>query len=58
MRKDGGMAILETGDTLTDGVIRLRPWQIGDAPTGFEAVCESMDALKPWMSRAHDGYRL
>jgi ribosomal-protein-serine acetyltransferase len=51
------MAILETGETLTDGVIRLRPWQIGDAPGGFEAVCESLEALKPWMSWAHDGYQ-
>ena len=51
------MAILETGEYLTDGVIKLRPWQIGDAPGGFEAVCESLEALKPWMSWAHDDYR-
>ena len=49
--------MLEAGEYLTDGVITLRPWQNGDAPAGFEAVRESLEALKPWMSWAHDDYR-
>jgi RimJ/RimL family protein N-acetyltransferase len=51
------MAILGTDENLSDGVVRLRPWQTSDAAGGFEAVCESLEALKPWMSWAHDGYR-
>ena len=42
---------------LTDGVIRLRPFRMEDAGPTFDAVCESLNELKPWMSWAHDGYQ-
>ena len=50
--------ILEIKDYPTDGVITLRPLLINDAPGAFEAVRESLEALKPWMSWAHDDYRI
>ena len=43
---------------LTDGVVLLRPFRLEDAKQLFEAVHESLDELKPWMSWAHDGYSL
>lgn len=42
--------------TLTDGIITLRPYQFTDAPAVYEAVRESLDDLKPWMSWARDDY--
>jgi ribosomal-protein-serine acetyltransferase len=42
--------------TLTDGRVTLRPFQFVDAPGLYAAVQESLPALKPWMSWAHDGY--
>jgi len=50
--------ILDIKDYPTDGVITLRPLRIDDAPGVFEAVRESLAALKPWMSWAHDDYRV
>jgi ribosomal-protein-serine acetyltransferase len=50
------MRLLEK-DYPTDGSITLRPLQLGDASGIFEAVRESLEALKPWMSWAHDDYR-
>lgn len=44
--------------TLSDGTIRIRPLQAGDAPSLYAAVRESLADLKPWMSWAHDGYSL
>jgi len=41
---------------LTDGVVVLRPPQMGDAEQVYQAVRESLTELKPWMSWAHDGY--
>lgn len=41
---------------LTDDVLLLRPFRMDDAEQVFEAVCESLTELKPWMSWAHDGY--
>lgn len=41
---------------LTDDVIALRPFQLEDAPSVYQAVYESLADLKPWMSWAHDGY--
>ncbi len=35
----------------------LRPLRAEDAVSMYEAICESMDELKPWMSWAHDDYR-
>jgi hypothetical protein len=51
------MKTLDVKDYPTDGVITLRPAQIDDAPAVYEAVCESLETLRPWMSWAHDGYR-
>jgi ribosomal-protein-serine acetyltransferase len=51
------MIVLDENDYPTDSVIKLRPLRIGDAPGIFEAVRESLEALKPWMSWAHDDYR-
>jgi ribosomal-protein-serine acetyltransferase len=50
--------ILDVNEYPTDGVITLRPLRIEDAPQAFEAVRESLEALKPWMSWAHDDYRI
>jgi ribosomal-protein-serine acetyltransferase len=41
---------------LTDGFLLLRPFRTEDAEQVFDAVCESLPDLKPWMSWAHDGY--
>jgi ribosomal-protein-serine acetyltransferase len=51
------MIVLDENDYPTDSVIKLRPLRIGDTPGIFEAVRESLEALKPWMSWAHDDYR-
>lgn len=51
------MITLKEGEYLSDGVICLRHWRTSDASGGFEAVCESLEALKPWMSWAHEDYR-
>ncbi|NWG35635.1 MAG: GNAT family N-acetyltransferase [Chloroflexi bacterium] len=42
---------------LTDGVVLLRPFQLEDAKPTFDAICESLNDLKPWMGWAHDGYQ-
>jgi ribosomal-protein-serine acetyltransferase len=42
---------------LTDGVVSLRPLRTDDGLPMYEAVCESLDDLKPWMSWAHDDYQ-
>jgi RimJ/RimL family protein N-acetyltransferase len=42
--------------TLSDSRVILRPFQFEDADPLHEAVCESLDDLKPWMSWAYDGY--
>jgi hypothetical protein len=41
---------------LTDGVIRMRPFQLLDADETFAAVRESLADLKPWLRWAHVGY--
>jgi RimJ/RimL family protein N-acetyltransferase len=41
---------------ITDDVVTLRPFHVEDATQLYEAVRESLTALKPWMSWAHDGY--
>jgi len=41
---------------LTDGVVALRPLRADDAAPMYEAVCESLADLKPWMTWAHDDY--
>jgi len=43
--------------SLNDGVVMLRPLRADDAFSMYEAVRESLDDLKPWMSWAHDGYQ-
>jgi ribosomal-protein-serine acetyltransferase len=50
--------ILDERDYPSDGLITVRPLRIDDAPHAFEAVRESLEALKPWMSWAHDDYRI
>ena len=50
--------ILDVKDYPSDGLVTLRPLRIDDAPRAFEAVRESLEALKPWMSWAHDDYRI
>ena len=42
--------------SLADGVVRLRPFQLEDAPQVYEAVRESLPELQPWMSWAHAAY--
>ena len=42
--------------SLTDGVVTLRPLRADDAVSMYEAVRESLEELKPWLSWAHDGY--
>ena len=41
----------------TDGVITLRPLRADDTSSMYEAICESLAELKPWMSWAHDDYQ-
>lgn len=41
---------------LTDGVVTVRPLRADDVSSMYEAVCESLADLKPWMSWAHDDY--
>ena len=41
---------------LTDGTVVLRPFRLDDSTQVYEAVRESLTALKPWMSWAHDAY--
>jgi RimJ/RimL family protein N-acetyltransferase len=41
---------------LNDGDILLRPFRSMDAPQLYEAVHESLQDLKPWMSWASDAY--
>lgn len=48
---------MEFSTELTDGVVLLRPFRLEDVVPTFEAVCESLADLKPWMSWAHDGYQ-
>ena len=43
---------------LKDENILLRPFQTGDSGSLYQAVRESLEDLKPWMSWAHDGYSL
>ncbi len=43
---------------LTDGVVKLRPFQWGDAGPLYAAIHESLAELKPWMSWAHDAYAI
>ncbi|MEO8358081.1 MAG: GNAT family protein [Chloroflexota bacterium] len=43
---------------ITDGVILLRPFHMNDADETFSAVRESLAAIKPWISWAHDGYSI
>jgi ribosomal-protein-serine acetyltransferase len=38
--------------------VRLRPYQLKDAPFAFEAVRESIAALRPWMPWCHPGYSI
>jgi ribosomal-protein-serine acetyltransferase len=49
---------LDEKDYPSDGLIIVRPLRIDDTPAVFEAVRESLEALKPWMSWAHDDYRI
>jgi ribosomal-protein-serine acetyltransferase len=42
---------------LTDDVITLRPLRAEDAFPMYEAIRESLEELKPWMSWAHDNYQ-
>lgn len=41
---------------LTEDQILLRPFHFSDGPALWEAVRESLEELKPWMSWAHEGY--
>lgn len=44
--------------TLTDGIVKLRPFEFGEAPELHQAVQESLTELKPWMSWARQPYTL
>lgn len=44
--------------TLTDDVISLRPFELGEAALLHQAVQESITELKPWMSWARQPYTL
>ena len=41
---------------LTDGVVRLRPYQPDDVDALYEAVRESIAEIQPWMEWAHPAY--
>ena len=41
---------------LNDGVVLLRPFQTADVDALYSAARESLEALIPWMSWAHQGY--
>lgn len=41
---------------ITDGAVTLRPFLLQDSRQLYEAICESLVELKPWMSWAHDAY--
>jgi len=41
---------------ITDDIVTLRPFRMEDASQLYEAVRESLADIKPWMSRAYDGY--
>jgi len=41
---------------LKDDLICLRPFEFGEADSLYQAVWESMDELKPWMSWANENY--
>jgi hypothetical protein len=45
-----------TATGLTDGIVSLHPLRADYAAPMYEAVCESLEELKPWMSWAHDDY--
>lgn len=47
---------MDLSTELTDGIILLRPFQLDDVKPLFDAVHESLNELKPWMSWAHDAY--
>ena len=43
---------------ITDEIVTLRPFHMEDAQELFEAVSESLDDVKPWMSWVYDEYSL
>jgi RimJ/RimL family protein N-acetyltransferase len=43
---------------LSDGVVGVRRYQIGDAADVFAAASESIGDINPWMEWAHPGYAL
>jgi ribosomal-protein-serine acetyltransferase len=43
---------------LKNGLIRLYPPNLKDAPGLYAAVRESINSLKPWMSWCHDNYAI
>jgi RimJ/RimL family protein N-acetyltransferase len=44
--------------TLTDDIISLRPFELGEAALLHQAIQESITELKPWMSWARQPYTL
>jgi ribosomal-protein-serine acetyltransferase len=42
--------------TLTDGIVKLRPFEFGEERGLHQAVQESIPELKPWMSWANEKY--
>jgi RimJ/RimL family protein N-acetyltransferase len=47
---------MDLATLLTDEVVTLRPFRRDDAAPLYEAVCESLAALHPWMEWAHEFY--
>lgn len=49
---------LEPQDYPGDGFITIRPYQPTDDVDTFAMVLESIEMLRPWMSWAHENYRI
>jgi ribosomal-protein-serine acetyltransferase len=35
--------------TISDSIVAVRPWQVGDAPALYDAARESIDTVGPWL---------
>ena len=49
---------MKKGSRLTDGVITLRRYRVGDIDSVYEAVRESISELSAWMSWCHPDYSI
>lgn len=49
---------LDPHDYPSDGMVLLRPYRPGDDVETHAMAVESLEMLRPWMSWAHDNYRI